>query len=108
MYKSIPKFEKYDTIEETKKLKLFSNFYLPIEFITDTYIEQKIEKKNYQPEEAKQILTQNLERQLSEEVGENAQVVNKQINENEEADGIEIEVIYEVLENIGTKEKILF
>ena len=35
-------------------------------------------------------------------------VVNKNINTYEQADGVEIYVTYEVLENIGTNEKIVF
>src|SRR5699024_2990889 len=31
LHKSVPNFKKYDTIETSKKLKLFSDFYLPIE-----------------------------------------------------------------------------
>lgn len=30
LYKSLPNFENYDTINETNKIKLFNNFYLPI------------------------------------------------------------------------------
>ena len=108
MYKSLPKFEKYDTIKETKKLKIFSNFYLPIEFLTDTYLEQKTEMITYTKEEAKQKLTDKLKQELSEEIGENANIINEQINTQEEEETVEVEVIYEVLENIGTKEKIVF
>ena len=108
MYKSIPKFENYDTIKTAKKLKLFSNLYLPIEILTDTYIEQKKEQITYNEEELKQILTNKLENELSVEIGENKQIANKQVNCNQLDDGLEVEVIYEVLENIGTKEKIIF
>ena len=31
LYKTLPNFENYDTIKETNKIRLFSNFYLPIE-----------------------------------------------------------------------------
>lgn len=31
LYKTLPNFEKYDTINNVNKMKLFSNFYLPIE-----------------------------------------------------------------------------
>lgn len=33
LYKRLSNFEKYDTIYATKKLKLFSNFYIPVELI---------------------------------------------------------------------------
>ena len=38
--KRLPNFKKYDTIETNKKLKLFSNFYLPIELKKVTYNEK--------------------------------------------------------------------
>lgn len=41
LYKSIPNFEKYDTINENKKIKIFSNFYLPIQIQKTTYIEKQ-------------------------------------------------------------------
>ena len=108
MYKTLPKFQNYDTIRETKKLKLFSNLYLPIELTTDTYYEKVTNQVTYTQEEAKQILTKKLEDEVAERIGENKNIINKQINEYEEDGQIEIEVIYEVLENIGTKEKIIF
>ena len=45
LYKSIPKFEKYDTINENKKFKIFSNFYLPIQIEKTTYIEKQEQEK---------------------------------------------------------------
>ena len=40
-YKTLSKFEKYDTIEEIKKVKIFSDFYLPIEIIKKTNYESE-------------------------------------------------------------------
>jgi len=34
LYKTLSKFKNYDTIKENKKCKIFSNFYLPLEFTT--------------------------------------------------------------------------
>ena len=39
--KKLSKFEKYDTINEKRKLKVFNNFYLPIEFKKTTNFEIK-------------------------------------------------------------------
>ena len=108
MYKTLPKFKICDTISTTKKLKIFSNLYLPLEIVTDTYVEKDIQYVEYTKEEAEQILTKKLEDELSVEIGDEKQIVNKQINKTETEGKIEIEVIYEVLENIGTKEKIIF
>ncbi len=106
--KRLPKFENYDTINENKKLKIFSNFYLPIELQTTIYKETQKEKIEYTNKQAKQILIAKLEEELGNEIEKKENIVNKQINYTEEATYIEVEVIYEVLENIGTKEKILF
>ena len=42
-YKTLSKFQNYDTINENKKVRLFSNFYLPIKFekITNYEYEEK-------------------------------------------------------------------
>lgn len=106
--KRLPNFKNYDTISENKKLKIFSNFYFPIEFGTTTYKELCNKSVTYSKEEAKQILLEKLEKELKEEIENTENIVNTQINYKEENDTIEVELIYEVLENIGTKEKIIF
>jgi len=55
LYKRLPNFEKYDTIVENKKLKLFSNLYLPVELIKKDFIEVKEKEIQYTQEEAKQL-----------------------------------------------------
>ena len=106
-YKRLPKFEKYDTINANKKLKLFSNFYLPISFNTYTYYE--LEEKNiiYTKDEAKQILIEKIKKELEEEIINKNKIINENINVNETEQEIEVEFTYEVLETIGTKEKIV-
>ena len=44
-YKTLSKFENYDTINENKKLMIFSNFYLPIEITKKTNYEYVNEEK---------------------------------------------------------------
>ncbi len=105
--KSIPKFQKYDTICNNKRLKIFSNFYFPIEFGKTTYKELNTKKVTYTPEEAKQIMVDKLEEELKKEIENVNNIVNTQVNFKQETQQIEVEVIYEVLENIGTKEKII-
>lgn len=106
--KGVPYFENYDTINETKKLKIFSNFYFPIEFTKTKYKELEKIGVTYTEEEAKSILTQKLEKELKEQIQDEEKIVNTQINSKLEGETVEIELIYEVLENIGTNEKILF
>ena len=106
--KGVSKFEFYDTIKEEKKFKLFSDFYLPISIIKETKKEVKKEQKEYSVDEAKNLGIQQLEQQLDEKIADKDKIVNKNINTYENQDGVEVEVTYEVLETIGTNEKIVF
>ena len=54
------------------------------------------------------IATQKLEEELKKEIEEKENIINKQVNIYENEGYIEVEVIYEVLENIGSKDRILF
>lgn len=107
-YKTLSKFQKYDTIEESKKLKLFSDFYLPIEIIKKTNYELVDEEISYEKEEAKQEAVTRAKQILEEQIENKENILNTYINYQETEDYIEAEVIYEVLEEIGTKEKIVF
>ena len=106
--KGVSKFEIYDTIETENKIKLFSDFYLPISIIKTTNKEVKNEEKTYTLEEAKNIGIQQLEQELDSEIEDKTKIVNKNINTYENEEGVDIYVTYEVLENIGTNEKIVF
>ena len=107
-YKTLSKFENYDTINENKKLMLFSNFYLPIELIKKTNCEYKYEEKIYTEEELAKLTEEKIEKDLDEKVSQKENIINKQTNIYPNEDYIEVEVIYEVLENIGSKDKIKF
>lgn len=107
LQKSVPKFEKYDTIETYKKLKLFSDFYLPIEIVENTYKEYEEVVVIHSVEEAKQIGIDRAAEELKEQI-DGKKIVNKQVNVKAEADSLEVEVIYEVEESIGVEEKIVF
>lgn len=107
LYKSLPNFENYDTINENKKIKLFSNFYLPIEINKITYIEKQKSKVTYGKEELKEILINELEQQFIEEEINKLNVVNKIVNIYErEKNTLELEMTYEVITTIGTEERI--
>ena len=105
--KSLPKFQKYDTIEENKKLKLFSNFYLPFELVKYTYKEYEERSIIHSFEEAKQIGIDRAKESLQEKI-DGKEILDKQVKVRTETDYIEVEVTYEVKENIGIKEKIVF
>ncbi len=106
--KRVSKFEIYDTINEEKKFKMFSDFYLPISIIKTTNKEQENIKKTYTIEEAKNIGVAQLEEELQNEIDNKENIVNKNINVYENEENIKVYVTYEVIEDIGTKEKIIF
>ena len=107
VHKSIPKFQKYDTIEENKKLKLFSNFYLPLELVKYTYKEYEEIVVVHSFEEAKQIGIDKADEALKSNI-DGKKVLDKRVNVKAETDYIEVEVTYEVEESIGVEEKIIF
>ncbi len=106
-YKTLSKFKNYDTINESKKIILFSNFYLPIEIIKTTNYEYEKQDKTYTEEELKRIGIERIEKELKEELKTEENIVNEQINTYGNMEYIEVEVIYEVLENIGVEDKII-
>ena len=59
-------------------------------------------------EEAKTVGIKELQEELDKEIENKENIVNKNINTYEQEDGVNIYVTYEVLENIGTNEKIVF
>lgn len=106
--KRLSKFKIYDTIDTENKFKIFSDFYLPISLVKTTNKEIVEENKKYTQKEAKDIGIKELEEKLESQIQDKEKIVNKIINTYEKEDGIEINLIYEVLENIGTNEKIVF
>ena len=108
MFKTLSKFEKYDTINEDKKLMLFSNFYLPIEIIKTTNKEYVLQEITYTEEQVIEILTKKLEKELLQEIKDQNNIVNTNINTNLEDGYVEVEVTYEVLENMGIEQEINF
>ncbi len=106
--KRVSKFKIYDTIVSEKKFRLFSNFYLPISIKKTTNKELINEEKTYEREEAKDLGIQQLSEELDKEIDDKTKIVNKHSNTYEKENGIEIYVTYEVLENVGTNEKIVF
>lgn len=106
--KKLSKFEIYDTIETENKMKLFSDFYLPISILKTTNKEVEEVQKKYEKEEAKNIGIERLEQELDQEIQDQESIVGKNINTYEKEGSIDVYVTYEVLESIGTNEKIVF
>ena len=105
-YKTLSKFEIYDTIETEKKFKIFSNLYLPISISKITNQEQEKIEKSYTKEDAIQIGTTKLEKIIEDEIGTNKNIIDKKVDVIEIDNYIEVNVTYEVIENIGIQEKI--
>ena len=105
-YKTISKFNFYDTIETEKKFKIFSNLYLPISIIKITNQELQEVQKEYTVEEATEIGTKELEQEIEQEIGDGKNILGKNAEVTETEEYIEVSVTYEVIENIGMQEKI--
>lgn len=108
LYKRLSKFENYDTIVTNQNVKIFSDFYLPVGITTCHNFETYEKEVEYTKEEAKQIAIEQAEKELEEQIPEGSEVKNRAITYKEEADYVEVEVTYELIENIGTEEKIVF
>ncbi|MCL2860307.1 MAG: sporulation protein YqfD [Oscillospiraceae bacterium] len=110
LYKVVTNFKNYDRIVETEKVKLFSNFYLPIELVKTTNKEYTEQEKVYTKNELKDKMVKELEGKLKVEItpqeGTEVNILNEQVNEKQENSSLEVEVIYEVLEKIGIEQKI--
>ena len=105
-YKRLSKFEKYDTIETNKKIKIFNNFYLPIEFKKITNYEYKTVQKQYDVDTLKNKILSELEEQMKTNL-EGKELINKDVIVEEDEKGIKVRLIYEVIENIGIEEKLV-
>lgn len=108
LYKTLSKFEKYDTIYTDKKVKIFSDFYLPVSITECNNFETIQKTEKHTEEEAKNIAQKKAEDKLNEQITNSEDIKNKTVNVVTTNEYVEVEVIYEVLENIGTEEKIVF
>lgn len=106
LYKTISKFQKYDTIKTEKKIKLFNNFYLPIEFKKTTNYEYNTTQKQYTKEELEQKILSELEEQMKKDI-DNKEIANKDVIIEEENQKLTVRLIYEVIEKIGVEEKLV-
>lgn len=103
LFKTLSKFKKYDTIRTIKKFKITSNFYLPFQIVVNENVEKEITEIHYSKEQAIECGTEKLKAKLDEQI--KSEVLNISVNTKETNEYVEVEVIYEVLEDIGTKQK---
>ena len=67
--------------------------------------EYVLQDVTYTNEEQTQILTEKLKKELLEEIGEQKNIVNVNVNTYSQDEAVEVEVTYEVLENIGVEQE---
>ena len=106
-YKTLSKYENYDTMYTTKKVKLFSNFYLPIEITKYTNYEVNNTEIIYNEEQAKEEGTKRAQEKLNSLIT-NVDSAEKQVSVTDMGSFYDVKVTYVVTESIGTKEKIVF
>ena len=104
--KGVSKFENYDTIKTNKKLKLFSNFYLPISFTEIKFVEKQKEYKTYTEEELILKLKKELEDELKKEYSLSEENIEELLETAVQNGSVEVKVTYIVQEEIGTKENL--
>ena len=107
-YKTLSKFKIYDTIYTEKKLKIFSNFYLPISIVEIINKEQIKETKLYSKEEAVELGKQKLSYEIEKDIANKENILDVTIDTEEQEEYVDVCVTYEVLENIERYEKIEF
>lgn len=104
-HKRLSKFQKYDTIITTKKIKFFSNFYLPIEISKITNLETKQDRKEFTVPELTEKIKTDLENKLNEELGiENSENIEKSVEVETLENEVLVKLVYTLYEKIGTKE----
>ena len=106
LFKTLSKFEKYDTMETKNKIKILNNFYLPIEFKKITNYEYRYEQKQYTVEQLQEKIIQELEEQMKNDI-ENKQIVNRNIIAEPTETELKVKLIYEVIEKIGVEQKLV-
>ena len=107
--KTLPKFKNYDTIESVKKVKLFSNYYIPIEIKSITYKEQKKKYKEYTVEELSNELQIKLKQELLTENKISEEKVIEYIPSiTETENSVKVKLTCVVKENIGVYKQLIY
>ena len=88
------------------KIKIFKNFYFPISITKITNKEQIKKIQNHTLNEAIEIGVEKLSKQIEEKIENKQNIKNKKVETEEGENLVIVNLIYEVLENIGKYEKI--
>lgn len=101
-------FEKYDTINTVKKLRLFGNFELPIELQTTEYQELVTSNIKYTKEQAETVAKEEVYKSILKTIPKETEIINSEYKVFQGDNEIVVRVIVEGMENIGKKENITF
>lgn len=93
-------------METKSKIKILNNFYLPVEIKKVTNNEYKLVKREYSKEELEEKILNELKEQMKSEI-ENKEIVNEHFTTEQEGEKIKVKLLYEVIEKIGTEEKLV-
>lgn len=105
LFKTLSKFEKYDTIDSVKNIQLSSNFYIPINFVKHTNYEVEESLVEHDFEDAKRVGEATAKQKLDDLI--KGEIVDTKTEITEKDDYYVVTVYYDVIEEIGTKEKIV-
>ena len=103
-FKKLSNFKNYDTIYASKKIKIFPNSNFEIEFIKYTLNEISVEQIEHSKEEAKLLGEEDAKKKLNEKIS--GDIIDEKTTIEEYSTYYMVTVEYEVVEDIGTKEKI--
>lgn len=100
--KNVP-FQYYDKKTAVKTFPAWRNLHVPVELITNIYLEQIKKVKEYTFESAYQEAVKRAENALAKTLPKDARVLNKipQVNSGQGNELVEVEVTWECLENIA-------
>lgn len=105
LFKTLSKFEKYDTIDSVKNIQLSPNFYIPINFVKYTNFEVEENLVEHDFEDAKRVGEATAKQKLDDLI--KGEIVDTKTEITEKDDYYVVTVYYDVIEEIGTKEKIV-
>ena len=103
--KGVPKFKKCDTIRTYKKMKLFSNYYIPIEIVKITNFEVNESFRIYAESELIEKITKELQNELNQNLNlRDFCNIQEEVTSETDENGVTVKVVYLTEEKIGTKE----
>ncbi len=100
------KFEKYDTINNVKRLVLFGKYELPIKLETTKKEEYFLEEISYTKDQAEIIAKTTVLKSVKNKIPLASQIVNSTYDVFESENEIIVRITVECVESVGQKEEI--